>query len=88
MKKEIRDRFKQIQEAREGIKNREYSTCRWITSDEFIKKIRKNAMASDNPSAALKGFVDIDDGLNYICPIEDFSDEQLENINQMRGMGR
>ena len=82
----IRCRFKQIQEARETIRNAKFSTSRWLGAEEFMKKIRKSSMASDSHNAALKGFVDIDDGLNYICPIEDFSKEQLSKINKMRGL--
>jgi len=82
----IRCRFKQIQEAREIIRNAKYSTSRWLSSDEFVKKIRKSSLASDSPNAALRGFVDIGDGLNYICPIEDFSEEQLNKIDGMRGL--
>ena len=82
----IRCRFKQIQEARETIRNAKFSTSRWVSAEEFVKKIRKSSMASDSPNAALKGFVDIDDGLNYICPIEDFSKEQLNRIDKIRGL--
>ena len=85
MKKQIRDRFKEIQEARQIIKNASYSHTRWISAEEFMSKIKKDSLSADSANAALKGFVDKEDGLDYVCPIEDFSPNQLADIDEIRG---
>jgi len=43
-------------------------------------------LSSDNPKAALKGRYNIDTYVTYYCPIEEFTSEELERLNPLRGI--
>ena len=75
----IRKRFKQILDSRKKLAEDNFTI---FMEKESFMKLNGNSkyLASDNPPASLKGFVDVDNYSIYYCPVEDFMDEELKEL--------
>ena len=76
---EIRARFKQILDARRVLAEDDSNII--VNKDSFMKMLSEKAyLHSDNPAASLKGLYNVDDYVTYYCPLEDFTEEELDDV--------
>ena len=85
----IRNRFREIFENR---KNKPVDTELMIHPEEFMglmnkfadKDERRRYMLADDPSSARLGIIEIATEKQFICDIENFSEDQLEKIDEVK----
>jgi hypothetical protein len=81
----VLQRLREISIERKDILENNLATI--INKDAFLVSYKdKTKMPFDSPKAAYLGYTDIDSYVDYYCPMEDFSDEELDEIDAFRNM--
>jgi hypothetical protein len=80
--KQFRDRLRQVLENREAFRREARGTV--LSKDEMLRCIAlrnvEDIARNDHPLCAYIGFTLKDGGAYVVCPVEDFSDEELNGF--------